>query len=471
MAGPATLQFLGAAGTVTGSKHLVRYRGQQVLLDCGLFQGVKELRLRNWLRPDFVPRELAAVVVSHAHIDHTGYLPVLVKLGFRGRIHCTQATADLMEILLPDSARLQEEDAERANREGYTKHHPAMALYDLGDVKAVLRLLDTHPFAKPFNVVGDIRAEYRHTGHILGAASIDLAIGKPDPVRLVFSGDVGRYGSPILRDPEPVPEADVVIVESTYGDRIHPPDPLTTLARIINEAVQRGGALIVPAFAVGRTQELLWYIHRLEETNRIPTLPVYIDSPMGSDVTDLYCRYTKEHNLPLASLQVGDRCAIQTRRQTTVHTVDESKALNSVSEPMIVIAGSGMATGGRVLHHLARRLPDSRTTVLLPGFQAEGTRGRLLEDGARSVHIHGRDVPVSAHVTRIEGLSAHGDQQELIRWLSGFQRPPAACYLVHGEPNVLSAFQQAIEAELDWPVRPALDGEVVEVLRNAEWPG
>jgi metallo-beta-lactamase family protein len=471
MAASPTLQFLGAAGTVTGSMYLVKYRGQQILLDCGLFQGLKELRLRNWLQPAFVPKEIAAVVISHAHLDHTGYLPVLVKRGFRGRIHCTAATADLMEILLPDSAYLQEEDARRANREGYTRHQPALPLYELSDAKAALKQVDPHPFVKPFAVAGDMRATFRHTGHILGAASIELTIGKPDPTILVFSGDLGRYGDPILRDPEPVPEADVILVESTYGDRIHPPDPMADLAKIINESVTRGGALIVPAFAVGRTQELLWFIRNLEDKHLIPTLPVYIDSPMAVKVTDLYCHHTAEHNLPLQKLQQGSACPIETTQQTMIHTVDESKALNGLEGPFIVIAGSGMATGGRVLHHLARRLADPKTTVLLPGFQAEGTRGRQLQDGAKSIHIHGRDVPVNAHVYRIEGLSAHGDQKEILRWLSGFQRPPAACYVVHGEPAAAAALTVAIEDELDWTARPAKDGEVVEVLKNPEWPG
>jgi metallo-beta-lactamase family protein len=315
-----------------------------------------------------------------------------------------------------------------------------------------------------------MRATFRRAGHILGAASIELTIGPRDPVVIAFSGDVGRYGDPLLHDPEPVPEADVILVESTYGDRIHPPNPMDELDRIINEAVHRGGALIVPAFAVGRTQELLWYIRQLETANRIPTLPVYIDSPMAVEVTDLYCRYTSEHNLPLAQLADQHGGGMRTTRQVMIHTVDESKALNGLDGPMIVIAGSGMATGGRVLHHLARRLPDSRTTVLLPGFQAEGTRGRQLEDGARTVHIHGRDIPVNAQVYRVEGLSAHADQGELLRWLSEFHRPPVACYLVHGEPAAAAALAALVQSELDWDVRPAEDGEVVGVARNPEWP-
>jgi metallo-beta-lactamase family protein len=334
-----------------------------------------------------------------------------------------------------------------------------------------LKLVERHPFGKEFPVAGDMRATFRRTGHILGAASIDLAIGKPDPVRVVFSGDLGRYNDPILRDPEPVPEADVLLVESTYGDRLHPPDPLTDLERIINEAVHRGGPLIVPAFAVGRTQELLWFIRQLESASRIPELPVYIDSPMATEVTELYCHHTSEHNLSLSQLQDARGCGIRTAREVIVHTVDESKALNGLDGPFVVIAGSGMATGGRVLHHLARRLPDPRTTVLFPGFQAAGTRGRQLEEGARTVHIHGRDVEVRAQAYRLEGLSAHGDRTEILRWLHGFQRPPAQCYVVHGEPAAAAALTQAVADELDWPIRPAVDQEVVTVLRNEEWPG
>lgn len=471
MAAVPTVQFLGAAGTVTGSKHLVRHRGQQVFLDCGMFQGVKELRMRNWLKPDFVARDIAAVVLSHAHLDHSGYLPVLVRQGFRGKIHCTQATYDLLELLLADAAKLQEEDAERANREGYTKHRPALPLFTMDDVKAVLKQAERHPFEKPFDVVGEMRVTCRRAGHILGAATIELAIGKVDPVRLVFSGDVGRYGSPILRDPEPVPEADVILVESTYGDRIHPPESENELARLICDAVQRGGAIIIPAFAVGRTQELLWHIRQLENARKIPILPVYVDSPMAVDVTELYCRYTSEHNLSLEQIKGGSDCGLSTHRQVMVQSVDESKAINRLDEPFIVIAGSGMATGGRVLHHLARRLSDPRTTVLLPGFQAEGTRGRQLQEGAKTVRIHGRDIAVNAQVYKIDGMSAHGDQHEMIRWLHGFQRPPAQCYLVHGETGAADALAKAIENELDWRARPAKDGEIVEIRKNAEWPG
>lgn len=469
MAGPPTLQFLGAAGTVTGSKYLVKHRGQQVLLDCGLFQGLKELRLRNWMKPGYGAREIASVVLSHAHIDHSGYLPLLVKHGFRGRIHCTQATEDLLEILLPDSARLQEEDSERSNQQGYTKHQPALPLFDMNDVKATMKLLDTHPFRKEFPVAGDMKATFRPMGHILGSASIDLAIGKPDPLRLVFSGDVGRYGRPLLKDPEPVPEADVLLVESTYGDRLHAEDPMEELAGIINDAVERGGAIIVPAFAVDRTQELIWCINQLEQQRRIPILPLYIDSPMAIEVTDLYARHTSEHHFDASQFH-HDQSPLRSARQVMIHTRDESKELNTMQGPMIVIAGSGMATGGRVLHHLATRLGDPRTTVMFAGFQAQGTRGRSLEEGAKSVTIHGRDVPVRAKVCRLHGLSAHADQNELMRWLGEFQRPPAHCYLVHGEPVASEALAKRIDEELDWRVSVAQDHQVVTLMKNEEWP-
>jgi metallo-beta-lactamase family protein len=470
MAEPATLQFLGAAGTVTGSKHLLKHRGQQVLLDCGLFQGLKELRLRNWLKPSFNPREVNAVVLSHAHLDHTGYLPLLVKLGFRGPIHCTQATADLIEILLTDSAKIQEEDADRANRKHYSKHEPALPLYTSKDVSTALKLVETHRFHKPFSIGNDLRFTYRRAGHILGAASIEVEITKSDPTRLVFSGDLGRYKNSILKPPEEVPDADIILVEATYGDRIHRPDPLTDLARIINESVERGGALIVPAFAIDRTQELIWCIRQLEIEKRIPVLPVFIDSPMAIEVTDIYCRYTDEHDIPDSELR-SDRCAIRSTQQTMIDSVEESKAINGMKGPMIVIAGSGMATGGRVLHHLAIRLPDPKTTVLLAGYQAEGTRGRLLQDGAESVVIHGKNVPVRATIHRLEGLSAHADQEEILNWLGKFQRPPKACYLVHGEPAACEVLAKKIEEELDWNVHTAQDGEMIQVLKNPEWPG
>jgi metallo-beta-lactamase family protein len=437
MSNSASLQFLGAAGTVTGSKHLVRHGRHRVLLDCGLFQGLKELRLRNWAKPPFDVNGLDAVVLSHAHIDHSGYLPLLARYGFKGPVYCTSATADLLEIMLPDSAHLQEEDAARANRYGYSKHKPALPLYTTADAHKALKLLEPRPYAESFQVSGDITAVFRRTGHILGAASIDLQLGDGSPTRVVFSGDLGRWSRPILRDPEFVAEADYLLVESTYGDRTHAPDSADSLARIVNEAAQRGGALLVPAFAVGRTQELVWAI----------------------DVTHLYCRHPEDHDLDMKLRMDEKRCPLCCKEYRLARTPEESKALNDIQGPVIIISASGMATGGRILHHLKLRLPDPKTTVLLPGFQSIGTRGRALQEGAREVRIHGMNVPVRAKVEVLHGLSGHADRTELLRWLKGFQRPPRHTYIVHGESGPAISLAEAIRGELSWDVSVAKDGE------------
>ena len=457
----STVQFLGAAGTVTGSRHLVRHGERKVLLDCGLFQGLKELRLRNWTKPPFDPTSLDAVVLSHAHIDHSGGLPLLVRHGFAGPIFCTSATADLLQIMLPDSAHLQEEDAARANRYGYSKHYPALPLYTAQDAAAALRLVQPCHYGDPFTVTEGITAVLRRTGHILGAASVQLNLGQTDPLKLVFSGDLGRWNRPILRDPEFVPEADVLLVESTYGDRLHPPDPTTALERIINEAVQRGGALLVPAFAVGRTQELIWLIRQLEEAQRIPTLPVYIDSPMAIDVTDLFCRHPEDHDIDMTLLMDQKRCPFCCKQYHLARSPEESKALNDITGPFIIISASGMATGGRILHHLKLRLPDPRTTVLLAGYQSIGTRGRALQEGTREVRIHGQNIPVRAKVELLDGLSGHADRDEILRWLAGFKKAPRQTYIVHGEPRAAQSLAGTIQSRLHWQARVAQDSEVV----------
>jgi len=458
----ATLQFLGAAGTVTGSMHLVTTGARRLLLDCGLFQGLKELRLRNWTArlPDAA--SLDAVVLSHAHIDHSGYLPLVARQGFRGPIYCTAATAELLGVVLPDAARLQEDDAERANRHGYSRHHPALPLYTAADARAALQLVEPRPYDQAFAVCDGVTALLRCSGHILGAATVQLDVAG---TRLVFSGDLGRYDRPILPDPEPVPTADVLLLESTYGDRPHRSGAEDDLTRIVCAAAQRGGAIVVPAFAVDRTQELLWLLHRLEEARRIPALPTYIDSPMAIDVTDIYRRHPEDCDAQMAQALASGGRPLATQQLRIARSVEESKAINAVRGPIIIISSSGMATGGRILHHLVQRLPDPLTTVLLTGFQAAGTRGRALEEGAKQLTLFGQAVPVRARVERIDALSAHADCEETLRWLGGFERPPRATYLVHGEPEGAQGMAAAIKQRLRWDVRVAGDGETVELTR------
>jgi metallo-beta-lactamase family protein len=454
---------------VTGSKFLVRAAGRQILLDCGLFQGLKPLRLRNWDRPPFDPGAIDAVVLSHAHLDHSGYLPILVRNGFRGPIHCTPATASLLPIVLRDAAHIQEEDTRRANQHGYTKHHPALPLFSAADVEEVLPLLQAHAYDERCTVADTFRAQFGRAGHILGSATIDLEIEANRTVRLVYSGDLGRWGRPILRDPELVSLADVLLIESTYGGRVHAGNPAEHLATIITETARRGGVVIIPSFAIGRTQELIWMIRALEDAGRLPLVSVFIDSPMAIDVTDIYCRHPEDHDIDMKVLMDQRRCPLCCRQYHLVRTAEESKALANRRDPMIIIAGSGMATGGRVLHHLKRCLPDHRNTVLLPGFQAAGTRGRSLQNGARTIRIHGEDVLVRARVETIDGLSAHADQTELLRWMRGFTPPPARTYIVHGEPEGAETLAAAIRSEFGWTAAVAEDGVTVplEVSRTA----
>ena len=442
-AAPATLQFLGGAGTVTGAMYAVHTARGDLLLDCGLFQGLKALRLRNWEPRVTNPASVGAVLLSHAHIDHIGYLPLLVRQGFRGAVYCTSATAELADVLLRDCAHLLEEEADRANRLGYSKHRPALPLYSRADADAALRLFEPRDFDQPFSPLPSIEALFRPAGHILGAAMIDLALSGS---RLVYTGDLGRPHRPMLSDPAPVADADVLLLESTYGGRTHPVGAKHTLARVVNETARRGGALLIPAFAVDRTQEVMRLLDQLERESRIPALPVYLDSPLAIEATEIYARRGAVHVSP---------------RYRFARTPAESKALNDLRGPVIIISASGMATGGRILHHLAQRLPDERTTVLLVGFQGAGTRGRLLEDGAREVKMLGRLVPVRARIERIDALSTHADQGEILGWLEGFRSAPRITYLVHGEPAAAAALAAGIRNRFGWRVEPAVDNATV----------
>jgi metallo-beta-lactamase family protein len=456
----ATLRFLGAAGTVTGSRFLLEHEGKKVLFDCGLFQGLKELRLRNWEPFPVTPSSIDAVVLTHAHIDHTGGLPGLVKQGFKGPVFSTPATRSLVGLLLPDSAHLQEEEARDANRHRYSKHSPALPLYGVADAHEALKLFETFGYARPKEILPGIQLTFARAGHILGSAVciVDLLSTKQ---RVVFSGDLGRYHAPILKDPERVPFATTLVAESTYGDREHGDhDPMESLAQAVKEAVARRGVMVIPAFAVGRTQEILYYLRQLESEKRIPTLDVFVDSPMACDATPFYLAHEEEHDLTMRSLLDRGIRPLEPGRTRFVNAVEESKKLRGFDGPGIIISASGMATGGRVLHHLKQRLPSDRNTILFVGYQAVGTRGRRMLDGEKEIRIHGENIPVNAVLKTISGFSAHADWREMLRWMEGFEHPPRQTLLVHGEPKALSALAERVKKK-GWPVHIPAHGETV----------
>jgi len=457
----ATLTFLGAAGTVTGSRHVLESGQTRLLLDCGLFQGLKELRLRNWAPSPVPATSIAGVLLSHAHIDHSGALPRLGREGFRGPIYCTGATAELLGIMLPDAAHLQEEEAEFANRHGTSKHAPALPLFTTADADRVLTQVRPVGFDESFSPAAGVSARFINSGHILGAAFIEVSI---DGRTLVFTGDIGRYGVPIMRDPDPVAAADVLLLESTYGNRLHPPDDHhDMLAAAVERAVAQKAWLLIPAFAIGRTQEILYDLRGLEDVARIPSLPVYLDSPMGDKATVIYARHTEEHDPDARGIEAAGGRPFAPKNLRICKSVEDSKRLNDTDGPGILIAGSGMATGGRILHHFVRRLSDARTTVLFVGYQAAGTRGRLLREGARQMKMLGQSVPVRAAIMASDAYSAHADQGEILRWLGGFTRPPVATYIVHGEPDAASALQVRIASQLKWRAVVAQDGQRVDI--------
>jgi metallo-beta-lactamase family protein len=459
----ASLTFLGAAGTVTGSQYLLEWDHHRVLVDCGMFQGLKSLRERNWARLPVHPASVQSVVLTHAHLDHCGLLPRLVSNGFGGRIFCTAGTSDLCKLVLPDAGRLQEEDAKRANRHRYSKHTPALPLFTERDAADTLDRMQPFGFERPMPLAPGLEAEFINAGHLLGSAFVRMRRSNGSGGTIVFGGDLGRYARPVLPDPSPGVACDVLLVESTYGDREHPPDDDgAQLARIVNETAERQGRLIIPSFAIGRVEEVLYWLKKLEDSNRVPVLPVYVDSPMAVQALEYYKRHAHELDHD-ARPERGEVSAFGTERFHPAASSRASKQILASKGPAIVISASGMATGGRVLHHLAAALPDARNTVLFVGFQAAGTRGRRLIEGEKQVKMFGQFVPVNARVERLNAMSAHADASEIIRWLRTFPSAPVITYLVHGEPPAQLALKQRIERELGWNVHIPGHGERADV--------
>jgi metallo-beta-lactamase family protein len=447
--------FLGATGTVTGSKYLLSSHSTNILVDCGLFQGLKTLRLRNWDRLPIDLSTLSAVVLTHAHIDHSGFLPLLIKQGFKGRVYCTSATKDLCSILLPDSGRLQEEQAEYANKHALSKHHPALPLYTQDDAEYALQHLHAVDFEEKTVIGGNVTMRLYPAGHIPGAASVEL---RDADTSILFSGDLGRPDDPIMNPPAVLNGADYLVLESTYGNRQHPAeDPRQLLGNIINKTVQRGGVVVIPAFAVGRTQMLLHYLRQLKDEGTITDVPIYLNSPMAIDATDIFYRHHLEHRLSF------EQCVAACSVAKIIRTAEESKALNRRKDPMVIIAGSGMATGGRVVHHLKAFVSDAKNTILFAGFQAEGTRGAAMVRGAQTIRIHGEEIPVLAEIASIDSLSAHADYTQIIAWLKKMKHAPRLVFVTHGEQEAANAMVKHLDEELHWQARVPEYMEIVQL--------
>ncbi|MDZ4084230.1 MAG: MBL fold metallo-hydrolase [Bdellovibrionales bacterium] len=450
------ITFLGATGTVTGSKYLINANGFKCLVDCGLFQGQKELRLRNWADFPISPKEIDAVVLTHAHIDHSGYLPVLKRHGFKGPIYSTSGTHDLCKILLPDAGKLQEEEARYADRKGYSKHKPALPLFTMEDAEDVLKLFTDVEFNREIDLSKELKLKFSPSGHILGSAFVTL---KSQNTSVVFSGDLGRPNDLVMKPPAFLKSADYLLIESTYGDRTHPvQDPVDQLADVINRTVKRNGVVIIPAFSVGRSQSFLYAIHLLKSQKRIEDTPVFLNSPMSINTMGVYCDHQPEHKLD------PKQCEAMCTVAKYVRTPEESKILNTKPGPMIIISASGMATGGRVVHHLKKFAPDARNTVLLAGYQAAGTRGEALFRGAKTIKIHGEQVVVNAEVACINGFSAHADQSEIMDWLKHFSDKPKMTFITHGEPASAKGLEEKIRHDLKWATRIPEYMEEVELV-------
>ncbi len=439
------LSFHGAAGTVTGSRHLVETDRASVMIDAGLFQGLKKLRLRNWEQPAFDPKTLDHVILTHTHIDHAGFLPRLVRMGFSGPVHCTRATLDLAELLLLDSAKIQEEDAAYANRKKYSKHKPALPLYTAEDVERTLELLRPYDYEEWFSIAEGIEARFLNAGHILGSAMVELRVGKRT---IVFTGDVGKYDMPIHPDPKPCPADDILVIESTYGDRVHDDEPFVDQIRnALLDTVKRGGTILIPSFAVARAQVVTYLLREAMKAGELPELPVHIDSPMAIDATKIYSRHLDRENLDEEIVRDGRRRMFP--GDVRFHrTVEQSKALNKMKGPRIIISASGMLTAGRVVHHLRRLVSDENNLILLVGYQALGTRGRSLIEGVKTIRMHGRDIPVRARHFSVHGLSAHADRNELLRFVKTAPGIPNRIFVVHGEPDSARSFAALLGDEL-----------------------
>jgi len=457
---------MGAARTVTGSKYLLEHEGKRVLVDCGLFQGLKELRVRNWEPFPIPPREIDAVVLTHAHLDHVGYLPRLRADGYRGRIFCTAGTKELCSLVLPDSGRIQEEDARQANRHGYSKHQPALPLYTEEDAETALGLLQVvKNDGQPFEIAKGISAEFRIAGHILGSSQVLVLVETDQGVRrILFSGDLGKYDQPIIRDPVAPPACEYLVVESTYGDRTHDPEePKIALERIIKNAAEHDSEILIPAFAVGRAQEVLYLIRELEDEKRVPILPVILDSPMASKATKVYANRREEHDEEYVTASAGNANPLQTHSMTTSTSREDSKRLNQQRGARVIISASGMMSGGRVLHHALRVLPNANATVVFVGYQAGGTLGRRVADGEKEVRVLGQWVPVRCQSVKIGGFSAHADWQEVIRWLQDLPSPPRRVFITHGEVGSATAMAEHIRQRFGWQIEVPEHGEQFEL--------
>ncbi|MCK5102369.1 MAG: MBL fold metallo-hydrolase [Cyclobacteriaceae bacterium] len=460
-------KFLGAAGSVTGSRHYLEIDDFKVLIDCGLFQGLKELRLLNWEPFPINPSEIDAIIITHAHIDHTGYLPKLVKEGFEGPIYCTEATMGLMKILLLDSAKLQEEEVRWARKKGYSKHEDPRALYDADDAEKVFPLIRITAYDGELNIHQKVAVKFRNAGHILGASTVEITIqGDEQTKKIVFSGDLGRNEDPMHYPPEPVFEADILFVESTYGDRDNPINhPMDEFAEIINRALERQGCLLIPAFSVGRTQLLMYYMKTLIEKGAIPDIPVYVDSPMAISVTQLHKQFFDYHKLDDFDL-TNHHSVFDFKNINYKRSQEESIQLNFIKKDAIIISASGMCTGGRIIHHLYNRLQNENDTVLFVGYQAEGTRGRKILDGEDKVKMFGYEIPVVCHIEKIDGLSAHADRSELLDWLKHFNERPKNTFVVHGEPQTSRTFAKTIKHDFGWNVTVPEYKETIELFRG-----